>query len=79
MAAQLPLGTHHQVLADAPGLLLHPPDVLWDVRQPLQQAGAGGSASGLGPTPVPTPQPLALPVPRHGHSPTHPTGSLFPR
>lgn len=44
MASQLPFGTHHQVLADATRLLLHPPDVLRDVRQPLQQAARGRGA-----------------------------------
>lgn len=42
VASQLPLGAHHQVLAEAARLLLHPPDVLGDVGEPLQQAGRDG-------------------------------------
>ena len=49
VVAQLPLGAHHQVLADAARLLLHPLDVLRDVRQPLEQAAAGCKAWPQGP------------------------------
>lgn len=41
MVTQFPLGPHHQILADAACLLFHPPDILRNIRQPLQQAGKG--------------------------------------
>lgn len=41
MITQFPLGPHHQILADAACLLFHPPDILRNIRQPLQQAREG--------------------------------------
>lgn len=41
MVTQFPLGPHHQILADATCLLFHPPDILGNIRQPLQQAKKG--------------------------------------